>query len=606
MMDKLNSNTIKSHPIQLASVDDKIKMNQEETSIEKASKIGCNVFARITELNVKEYNYDSRGLLNRFFTESPLPLALEMLRGMFNQQTILRGALVNWDAERVKPKRIAMQNIGGTNLSISSRTGCKVDACHFSNKAFFDKIEAAGGKFEEFRINPNENSGLLGVKEVFVEVQNENGETIAVTAQEIQTTDLDIAELAKNALDPTKTIIQDNSTGRYLLLSWQDFNFITKKKGVPYTDVRVDFKKLSVSSIIDSGKPDPLSSSIKVIVLDKGNKDLEMLKKDIKKICRGGDSSYIFIEAGDKVYFAPKTSKSLIQSSLDPNKLGKLVNVHEKEVPRKTNAKRGTVILSQDQTSKFEQQGGEVITFLMEGMDVMAYNFAGSGSSEGPSTQENINASLEAAYLYVSKEQKVPDEKILAKGICFGGAPTAWLGKKYPKINIMLDQNPANFWDIAIQGANQGVELGRDKITEYAKSKGMDENSYLITCTNWLAKTLKDNFVVQSIAKATFAGYNVTEDIKGNKGHKLINIDVEDLDEGGGDDLVPEMHPYQMATSAALSLEDESTNKGEDLKISRLSIAPGAMHITGWWKTPKAKETVESFLQDTGLTSPSF
>jgi hypothetical protein len=234
-----------------------------------------------------------------------------------------------------------------------------------------------------------------------------------------------------------------------------------------------------------------------------------------------------------------------------------------------------------NQSDIYEQYPHEMLTFMLEGVNVMAYNNPGKGLSTGLADRENINASIEASYQFL-KSRGIPDEKILAKGQCFGGAPTAWLSKQHPKINVMLDQNPANFYEVAMKKVNSAAE------NLIAQERG--------DFSKWIGKMLKDNFIINGLTRAILGGYDVPADLSHNQGHKLLNINTPDEREIGGDKLVPKHHPELMIDS----MQDNRD------KIVTLSMNPGASHVTDWWAGPESQNTVLQFLRKTELSQPLF
>ena len=259
---------------------------------------------------------------------------------------------------------------------------------------------------------------------------------------------------------------------------------------------------------------------------------------------------------------------------------------------------RGVVLLSQGLAVHYEGNLSEVLTFVLEGINVMAYNIPGNGMSQGPADQENINASIEAAYHFLKEVKNIPDEKILAKGLCFGAAPTAWLGRKYPQINLMLDQNPANFRDLMPKAVNMFADL---VFPAGSKPEGIQEHFY-----SMVANLVRDNSVIQGIAVAIFKGYDVATDLSYNEGHKLLHRDIPQIDDQGlnvgGDELVPEHHP---------SLLLEAVKKIEGKEIYQ-TVNPGGAHGQAWWrhnadvKGPSCFDEVVRFLKEADLKRELF
>ncbi|MBS0655372.1 MAG: hypothetical protein JSR46_06335 [Verrucomicrobia bacterium] len=214
--------------------------------------------------------------------------------------------------------------------------------------------------------------------------------------------------------------------------------------------------------------------------------------------------------------------------------------------------------------------------------------------------RKNINASIEACYHYLREVKNLPDEKILAKGLCFGAAATAWLGRKYPHINLMLDQSPANFRDLVPRAVNV---LADHLFPKEKKPESLQDHFY--SC---IANLLRDNCVIQGIAVAIFKGYNVAEDLSYNEGHKLLHIAIphtRDKEMMGGDELIPEHHPA-LLFNAAKELKE---------KELYLTINPAGHHGERWWNDhnwaykiegPTCYDDIKKFLQEADLKRAIF
>lgn len=551
-------------------------------------------------VHIEFHDYDQRGVVSRWTSKLTAPLS--WTTGMFNKQTILRGALGKWDESRALEKKMAMQDLGGVNLTLASSTGCDVDAVHLDSQAFFSTIEQSGGDFKVAEMKFHDDSPLKSLKTVELEISDSEGKQIGqVLAYEMaETTPEQDAKMASIRIDPLATLVRSSETGKLYIIKEDQIQVVNRSKPkMEYAENKIPTLSFNTMQVKPTDLPTPFDKPFKLISFDKNSPDTEFFKENISKIAGGGKSSHMFVDVGEKTYFLPITENGRFQAMMNPDQLGAHADLTMNSVPLNKDRSPGTIIITQDQTSKFEQAGAEFIAFLMEGVNVMAYNTAGKGLSEGPATQANINASLEAAYTYVSQECKVPDEKIIAKGTCFGGGPSAWLAKQHPEIGVMLDQNPSNFWDVAIKAANEVVNASQEYVDELAKKTGVGEESYLASGVKAVVGMFKDNFAVQAVAQTVFAGYNVAEDLKYNHGHKLINIDVPNTANRGGDDLVPVSHPYEMAASVVMNATDPD-------KINKLSIAPGAKHITGWWLTDESRLTVQAFLDQTKLAPPPF
>lgn len=289
-------------------------------------------------------------------------------------------------------------------------------------------------------------------------------------------------------------------------------------------------------------------------------------------------SSWSIVRSENAIYVVPREHIEKIELAVNANEAELIENKPASQ--NDLSNSRGVALLTMNQSDIYEQYPHEMLTLAFAGVDVMMYNNPGKGLSSGPSDKENINASIEACYQYL-KLQNIPDEKILAKGQCFGAAPTAWLGREHPKINLMLDQNPANFHEAAMH-----------KVNKHAESLMAEDRNRL---SKWAGNMLKDNFIINGIVTALLSGYDIAEDLRYNQGNVLFNVNVKDESGKGGDEIIPPYHPLTM-------LDSMTENTG---KIT-LSMSPGTTHVTDWWQKSESREVVHSFLHKTGISQPLF
>lgn len=381
--------------------------------------------ARERIVDIESRDYDQRGVVSRWTSKLTAPLS--WTTGMFNKQTILRGALGKWDESRALEKKMAMQDLGGVNLTLTSPTGCEVDAVHLDSQAFFSTIEQSGGDFKVAKMKFHDDSPLKSLKTVELDISDSEGKQIGqVLAYEMaETTPEPDAKMASIRIDPLATLVRSSETGKLYVIKEDQIQVVNRSKPkMEYAENKIPTLSFNTMQVKPTDLPTPFDQSFKLISFDKNSPDTEFLSKEnISKIAGGGKSSHMFVDVREKTYFIPITENGRFQSMMNPDQLGRHADLTMDSVPLNKDRSPGTIIITQDQTSKFEQAGAEFIAFLMEGVNVMAYNTAGKGLSEGPATQANINASLEAAYTFVSQDCKVPDEKIIAKEPALAAVP---------------------------------------------------------------------------------------------------------------------------------------------------------------------------------------
>ena len=86
---------------------------------------------------------------------------------------------------------------------------------------------------------------------------------------------------------------------------------------------------------------------------------------------------------------------------------------------------------------------GELEPFLQRlhdwGYAVLAYDYEGYGTSEGKPSEQHAYADLDAAYDYLTKEQRVPPARIILFGHSLGTGPTVDLATRREVGGVILD-----------------------------------------------------------------------------------------------------------------------------------------------------------------------
>jgi hypothetical protein len=73
------------------------------------------------------------------------------------------------------------------------------------------------------------------------------------------------------------------------------------------------------------------------------------------------------------------------------------------------------------------------------GFSVFAYDYRGYGTSDGTPSEQNAYADVEAAYQYLVRELKVPENRIIAYGRSLGGGPSVELAKTRSLAGLVLE-----------------------------------------------------------------------------------------------------------------------------------------------------------------------
>lgn len=176
----------------------------------------------------------------------------------------------------------------------------------------------------------------------------------------------------------------------------------------------------------------------------------------------------------------------------------------------------GTVLLGTGAGTTYEIHKKEILAYLLRGMNVMAVNPRGYGESTGTPSQHGMNRDMEAAYNYLKKNHKVPDDKILVKGVCMSGGPAAWLAGRHPRVNLFLDQTYADFGETIVAEA--------EKSDEFSKYVTSEEGG--VNFANFWKKTRRawNHMIIKLAAPA----WKVSSEIGKVKGHVGLLLLTQD------------------------------------------------------------------------------
>lgn len=536
------------------------------------------------------------------------------LGGALNSNTIIRGTLKNWDPERLKAgKHRILQEFGAKSLEFTSKTHEKVGAHYIDAVEFLKKIKEKGGERKVLKFDLPDESFFNEAKVVRLKVSD----NLPISMHELKLAEdfaasvNDLKRLEFTLETFGKKLVKDETTGKFYAIGRTDFsqllktNYFTPNSELQEEGTFKDFD-LEPEFKIDSDFLGVKQTTSAIIFEREAWDKLEEESEFETILTTSGWESYY---AGDKVYLVPLRSIPVVDMFFNPKRAKDSEMTLDIADAAPLEKAKGTILLTQNQSDIYEQHLPEIFTYALEGMNVLAYNNPGKGLSTGLADNSNINASIDAAYEYLHKIKKIKDRDILAKGQCFGAAPTAWLGRQHPKINLMMDQNPANFHEMAMDEINkfcykligedlndrkEALELNEGRvnrlnnpeITPSEEVSQKPDNKYQ-SLRKWAPYILKLNFIIEGIAKALFNGYNTARDLQANKGHKLINIDVPSYEGVGGDEKVPEHHP-DLLIEAALKLAGKN-------RVVKLSINPGGTHVTNWWASKESREAVMDF-----------
>lgn len=374
----------------------------------------------------------------------------KFLGGSLNSNVIIRGSLKEWDPQRLEKRHNLLNKFGAEHLQFTSKTHEKVDAHYLDASKFLHRLEEMGGKRKVLKFDIPEDSPFYKAKKVNVLVEGE----LSITMHEIDTSkvNLDDKETLQAAVGTFlrfgKKLVKDETTGKFYVIDLTSYNRLLKTtyhhtpEGASATDPGI-FRDFEIDG---EGKWEDnfLNFKQEIPAIEFKREDFEK-HKDIQLERYLYQTGWDFVFLGDTYYLTrrndcPQAEMFFLQNRVkDPEMTLQIADAKPLETTKKT------IILTQNQTDIYEQHINEILTYALEGINVLVYNNPGKGLSTGLADNTNLNASIEAAYLYLHDIKKIKDKDIIAKGQCFGAAPTGWLGRQHPKINIIMDQNLANF-----------------------------------------------------------------------------------------------------------------------------------------------------------------
>lgn len=111
--------------------------------------------------------------------------------------------------------------------------------------------------------------------------------------------------------------------------------------------------------------------------------------------------------------------------------------------------KGGAVIYAPGSGHLFESRRKTIGMFLLKfGMNVIVFNYTGTGRSQGKITEKAMYDDIEAAYKHL-KDEGFADAKILSYGHCTGSGPASELSHRHPQLNLLLDRCPPTMGEFA-------------------------------------------------------------------------------------------------------------------------------------------------------------
>lgn len=190
-----------------------------------------------------------------------------------------------------------------------------------------------------------------------------------------------------------------------------------------------------------------------------------------------GWKTFIF---DDHLYIVSKKDYKLLENNgcLKRGNLRKQfsssIQLKNKELEFQT---KSTVILCPGTLGKISSKGMMCDTgfFLLKGLNVLAFDYPGSGLSKGYISKKEIDASLDTLHHFLNKKKEVANEQMLIHGHCFGSGPAASFAARHKGVHLSLKEA---YWDsqqLAIEKINKNSHYLLRKVQAiYFKIFGFD------------------------------------------------------------------------------------------------------------------------------------
>ncbi|MEM7175653.1 MAG: hypothetical protein AAF443_06995 [Chlamydiota bacterium] len=279
----------------------------------------------------------------------------------------------------------------------------------------------------------------------------------------------------------------------------------------------------------------------------------------------------------------------LVDSELDDDlktyvqNLGKKNNYPEKDYRNMTgclkdnkhaaelgNKNKAVVVISQHQTGTMhsEQCSQEILAFLMRGINVLTYDYAGKGKSQGRSSAASFQETFKIIGQFLIEKQKFKEQSICFKGVCAGGVISLKAAELFKKANIWLDQTSVNFYNIILnQAETSWARAVKPKIT------------WLKRADLWWAK-----FFVKLFARLFPPPYDATKSLLKNKGKHFYTIGIPNIRGKGGDMTVPKEDQEKMKV---MFTKEDNRRNNHYIEIE------GEAHNSYWWTCPQVSKSIK-------------
>jgi len=575
-----------SRPTQEPTVDDRVQDVVERTTTVEAqldTETGSRVYTP-QEHGVQETGASFGSSVTSFI----------------NSRAVLRGATIPWNKERlIEGKLKQYEQIGGEPLTITTKTGDRISAFHFDVKNFHQEVARMGGQMTNLEVQVNhpffESAQAVKLKS---SAKSFDADAVRIPySAELESEFKNPKDFLEFCQKMGYELFWEDSMQPFETASWWHFNsmkqnlILVPKFDVRSLDIATNPSSITVENSTEFGpsfaflRNEPLKSA--AIVFEDNIDEVERLFSGASIEGRGlkiENSSWNMIRYDGKLYFIANPAVESALGLAENKGLGQLSSFQVASKPvlqPKLDAERATVVLSMNQTNSFASYSHEVLTFLFSGVNVLAYDNAGKGLSEGQNSQEGMTEAIRSAGRYLIKEKGLRQNQIIFKGQCAGGLPSSEAATMFPASHVWVDQAPQTF-----SGAAKGIVL---KKAEQAADS--NESSWLKTFSGVIPYVAP---IVKGATSLVLPSYDVVDNLKRNHGIQIYTIGVPDERGYGGDEMVPTFERDEIEKAVRLN------PKGHYLTIT------GGTHVTDWWTDQDVAHSVDTIFKRFSFSADVF
>ncbi|WP_420421751.1 hypothetical protein [Simkania sp.] len=387
------------------------------------------------------------------------------LASFINSRAVLRGATIDWDKDRlISGKLDQYKQIGGEPLTLTTKTGNKISAFHFDVKNFHQSIEKMGGKATSLEVQLNhpffERGEPIKVK---TDGSTHSADAVRIPySAELESEFKNPGDFLKFCQKMGYDLYWENGMKPFETASWWHFNSMKQNLILmPKFDSRslkmaTHGGSAQIEKATEYGQSfvffntQPLQS--KAYVFDEAHADeafaLFSGALNDGKGLKIENSSWNMIRHEGKVYFLENPaveSAMAVMESKHLNDLGSFTLSSRPVVAPKLDAERATVVLSMNQTNSYASYSHEILTFLFAGVNVLAYDNAGKGLSEGSNSQEGMTEAIRTAGRYLKEVKGLRQNQIVLKDNVLGVSHLQKLQRCFQLLTYGLTKHQIHF-----------------------------------------------------------------------------------------------------------------------------------------------------------------